>query len=107
MMSVYDRLRTTDSEDKAETGRRIKRSLANVRRGEYTDYDEEGLRGLVKQVIAELETEKRGRKKRMRGRINRQVRYQYSPLMGHVVIDPPHDIADGEKIRNRFVGDLD
>jgi hypothetical protein len=61
---VYDRLRPTDSEDKAETGRRIKRSLANVRRGEYTDYDEEGLRGFVKQVIAELETEKRGRKKR-------------------------------------------
>ena|ERR1700752_2708173 len=61
---VYDRLRPVDAENKSDTARRIKRSLANVRRGAYTDYDEEGLRDLVKRIVGDLEAEKRSRRKR-------------------------------------------
>ena len=61
---TYERSRAGDLEDEAETTRRIKASAAAVRRGEYTDYDEEGLRNLGKTIIADVRKETAGRKKR-------------------------------------------
>ena len=58
----YERSRPRDTEDEAETARRIKASMAAVRRGEYTDYDEEGLRNLGKKIIADVREERSGRK---------------------------------------------
>ena len=60
----YERSRPSDTEDEAETARRLKASMASVRRGEYTDYDEEGLRNLGKKIIADVRKKKSGRKKR-------------------------------------------
>ena len=61
---TYERSRGGDLEDEAETTRRIKASAAAVRRGDYTDYDENGLRNLGKKIIADVRREKKGRKKR-------------------------------------------
>lgn len=61
---TYERSRAGDLEDQAETTRRIKESAAAVRRGDYTDYDEDGLRNLGKKIIAEVSKGKTGQKKR-------------------------------------------
>lgn len=50
----YERSRPSDTEDEAETARRLNASMAAVRRGEYADYDEKGLRSLGKKIIAEV-----------------------------------------------------
>jgi antitoxin ParD1/3/4 len=47
------------SEDIGETARRIKAAQAAVRRGEYTDYDETGLRNLGKKIISDVHKEKK------------------------------------------------
>ena len=51
-------------EDTEETARRIKASLASVRRGEYTDYDASGLRNLGKRIISDIARPAGGLKKR-------------------------------------------
>ena len=61
---TYERSRPGAAEDEVETARRIKASQAAVRRGEYTDYDEAGLRTLGKNIMANVSKEKTGRKKR-------------------------------------------
>jgi hypothetical protein len=60
-MNCDEPTRPSDAEDRSETARRIKRSLAIVRRRVYTDYDEEGLRNVVESVISALESEKKRR----------------------------------------------
>ena len=45
------------SEDTVETARRIKAAEAEVRRGEYTDYDEAGLRQFGKKLLADVRKE--------------------------------------------------
>jgi predicted transcriptional regulator len=59
-----ERSRPGDAEEEAETARRIKASQAAVRRGEYTDYHEVGVRNLAKNIITNVRKEKTGRKKR-------------------------------------------
>jgi hypothetical protein len=61
---MSERSHSGNLEDMAETARRIKASAAAVRRGDYTDYDEHGLRMLGKKIIAGVSGEKSGRKKR-------------------------------------------
>ena len=60
---TYERSRPGETEDEAETARRLKPSIAAVRRGEYTDYDETGLRNLGKKIIADVRKQKSARKK--------------------------------------------
>ena len=60
---TYESVRGALSENEAETTRRIKASLASVKRGDYTDYDESGLRNLGKNIIAGV---RKGRNDRAR-----------------------------------------
>ena len=60
---TYERSRPHDAEDEEETASRIKASLAAVRRGEYVDYDEDGLRNLGERIIADVRKKKTSRTK--------------------------------------------
>ncbi len=60
----YERTRPGDTEDQMETARRLKSSMAAVRGGEYTDYDEKGLRNLGRKIVADVSKQAGGRKKR-------------------------------------------
>ena len=49
---MSERSHSGNLEDVVETTCRIKASAAAVRRGDYTDHDEDGLRMLGKRIIA-------------------------------------------------------
>ena len=52
------------TEDASETARRIRASLASVRRRDYTDYDEEGLRALGRSILDDIRKKKTAKKRR-------------------------------------------
>jgi antitoxin ParD1/3/4 len=54
MKSEGERGRLNVVEDPEETGRRIKSAIAEVERGEFTDYDAAGLTAFGERVISEL-----------------------------------------------------
>jgi len=61
---TYERSRPRDAEDGAEIAERLDSAMTGVRRGEYRDYDEKGLRNLGRKIIADVRKEAGGRKKR-------------------------------------------
>ena len=60
---TYERSRPSKVADETETATRIKASLAAVDRGEFTDYDEAGLRNRGKKIITGLAVKPARRKK--------------------------------------------